>query len=341
MDSLQSDKLELHECHLNYAWVRWAGAESIQILSKSSGLPFFKKDSLYKLDDVIHTLDVERVLDHYLQFEEGISKIQFTVYRKNEENLKIICSSKRRDDSILSLWVLLPDESKSLGLLAIAAHDMRSPVSSIIGMINLIQMMMGEGDISNEELSNMMDMIKTSSSKALQLTDEILELAEMESEGYVLSTKSIVMREFLERYVNSIDSIALQKNIQVVLKIFTDAICNIDEAKISRVLDNLLSNAAKFSYPDSKIEIIVEEVDEKHVLLMVRDHGVGMPQEMIDEIFVRFGKAQRPGLEGEDSHGLGMSIIKQIMDLHGGEIDVVSEEGKGTTMNLHFATNNA
>ncbi|MCP4461139.1 MAG: HAMP domain-containing histidine kinase [Cytophagales bacterium] len=215
---------------------------------------------------------------------------------------------------------------------------MRSPVSSIIGMVNLIQMMIGDGDISNEELSNMVDMIKASSSKALQVTEEILELAEMESEGYVLSTKPIVMREFLESYVGSINPIALQKNIQVVLKISTDAICNIDEAKISRVLDNLLSNAAKFSYLESKIEIIVEDEDEKRLLLKVRDHRVGMPREMIDEIFVRFGKAQRPELEGEDSHGLGMSIVKQIMDLHGGEIEALSEEGKGTTINLHLAT---
>ena len=108
------------------------------------------------------------------------------------------------------------------------------------------------------------------------------------------------------------------------------------EKKLIRVLDNLLSNAAKFSYPDSQIEIFVDEIPGNKLLVRIKDHGVGMSQDMIDEIFVKFGKAQRQGLEGEDSHGLGMSIVKQIMKLHGGDITIESEERVGTTINLFF-----
>jgi len=333
--ALLLEKLHLFESHLQYAWVKWSAGDTVEILSKSSGLPFFEAGATYELSAIIHRMDKVRVQEHYRQQEEAVKKIQFTVYQAKEDNLKMLCSSCRTEDYVLSLWILLPDESKSLGLLAIAAHDMRSPVSSIIGLVNLIQMMMMDGAIPPEELSNLMDMIKTSSNKALQLTDEILELADMESDGYVLSTKPVIMREYLENYIKSNGALKLKKRIEIVLDSSTDAVCEINEAKITRVLDNLISNAAKFSYPDSQIEIIVEEVG-KQVIVKVRDHGVGMPQEMIDEIFVKFGKAQRPGLEGEDSHGLGMSIVKQIMTLHGGNITVESEERIGTTMHLTF-----
>ena len=301
------------------------------------GLPYFEVGKEYVLNDIIHKLDQSRVQTHFESIEKGISKIQFTVYQKGEDNLKFVCSSKRDEDgSVLSLWILLPDETKSLGLLAMAAHDMRSPISSIVGLINLMQMMMMDGQIPAEELSNMMDMIKTSSSKALQLTDEILELADMESEGYVLTTKPMVVKDYVQDYIKKHASFKLKKRIEVVLHAKTNSMSEINEARLTRVLDNLVSNAAKFSYPDSTIDIIVEDVSEEELVVRVQDHGVGMPKEMIDEIFVKFGKAQRPGLEGEDSHGLGMSIVKQIMTLHGGYITVDSEERKGTTMNLFF-----
>lgn len=335
INSFLEEKLDLFESHLNHAWVKCKD-NCVTVLSKSMGLPFFEVGHTYELNDIIHKLDQTRVLDHYGSVTKVVHKIQFTVYQKGEDNLKIVCSSKQHDEgSVLSLWILLPDETKSLGLLAMAAHDMRSPISSIVGLINLMQMMMMDGQIPAEELSNMMDMIKTSSSKALQLTDEILELADMESEGYVLTTKPVILREYVADYIKKHASFKLKKRIDVILHAKTDGMSEINEARLTRVLDNLISNAAKFSYPDSTIDIIVEDVEDE-IVVRVQDHGVGMPKEMIDEIFVKFGKAQRPGLEGEDSHGLGMSIVKQIMTLHGGYITVESEERKGTTMNLFF-----
>lgn len=334
--SLLADKLLLFESHLQYAWVKYVPDGQVQILEKSGSLPLFAVSQTYALGEIIHKMDIKPVTEHYLQEGPGITKIQFTVLNPAEdENLKIICSTKRSGNDTLSLWVMLPDESRSLGLLAIAAHDMRSPISSIMGLMNLIQMMMMDGDIPADELKNLLEMIKTSGNKALQLTDEILELAEMESEGYVLSTKPVVMKDFLAEYIRQNGAIAMKKRLKVVLEAHTDAMCDINESKVTRVLDNLLSNAAKFSYPDSQIEIVVEEHGD-YVWVLVRDHGVGMPEELIDEIFVKFGKAQRQGLEGEDSHGLGMSIVKEIMTLHGGNITVESKERVGTTMKLQF-----
>jgi nitrogen-specific signal transduction histidine kinase len=326
----------LFESHLNYAWVDRREDGEIQILSKSISLPFFETGNTYALKTIIHKLDINRLEAHYAGIENGINKTQFTVYIKGEDNLKFVCSSKRQPNGrILSLWILFPDENKSLGLLAMAAHDMRSPISSIVGLINLMQMMMGDGQVPAEELSNMMDMIKTSSSKALLLTDEILELADMESDRYVLTTKPMMMSEYVENYIKTHAAFKLKKRIEIVLTASTVGVCDINEARLTRVFDNLISNASKFSYPDSTIDIIIDD-DPYGLVVKIQDHGVGMPKEMIDEIFVKFGKAQRPGLEGEDSHGLGMSIVKQIMTLHGGYITVESEERKGTTMNLFF-----
>ena len=96
-----------------------------------------------------------------------------------------------------------------------------------------------------------------------------------------------------------------------------------------------MTNAVKFSPAESTIVIDLAENDH-FVRVKIKDSGVGMPEQMINQLFVKFGKSQRRGLEGEVSHGLGMSIVKQIMDRHEGQVHIESEEGKGTEVTLNF-----
>lgn len=109
----------------------------------------------------------------------------------------------------------------------------------------------------------------------------------------------------------------------------------VNNDKFSRVISNLISNAVKFSHSNSTILITTQYTTES-VLIKVADNGIGIPKQMQEVIFDKFTKAGRKGTAGEKSFGLGMSIVKQIVELHGGKIWLESEENKGTTIYIEL-----
>ena len=104
----------------------------------------------------------------------------------------------------------------------------------------------------------------------------------------------------------------------------------IDDNKLRQAITNLISNAIKFTPDGGKISISIEEQQEV-VMITVAGNGIGIPAKYHDTLFEKFTKARRKGLKGEHSNGLGMSIIKTIVEWHGGKIWFESQESKGTT----------
>jgi len=98
-------------------------------------------------------------------------------------------------------------------------------------------------------------------------------------------------------------------------------------------MDNLISNAIKFSGAEHHIEIALR-VDAHNILIDVKDFGMGIPEHLVPFIFDRFSRASRRGVRGEESVGLGLSIVRQIVTKHGGDIKVNTAEKKGTTFTI-------
>ena len=188
--------------------------------------------------------------------------------------------------------------------------------------------MVKDGEINDSELGKMLEMIKKSCYQSIDLTGDILELARIESSENQIKTRKVILKDFLSEYINTHRLLTLRKKISVEFKSSTDAKVGINRSNVTRVLDNLMTNAVKFSPAESIIKIDLSENDH-FVQVKIKDSGVGMTDQMIQQLFVKFGKSQRRGLDGEASHGLGMSIVKQIMDRHEGGVYVESEEGKG------------
>ncbi|HPA63560.1 MAG TPA: ATP-binding protein [Spirochaetota bacterium] len=107
--------------------------------------------------------------------------------------------------------------------------------------------------------------------------------------------------------------------------------CNVNRVKFSRVMDNLISNALKFTHYGGSIRIEIKQIQNEEILISIADTGIGIPASLQDDLFKPYTVSGREGTSNEKSTGLGLSITKEIVELHCGKIWFESKEGKGTT----------
>ncbi len=330
---VNEDKLRLLESMHSSVWVRWRDGK-IELTTNS---PDFKNlsDSLLSIEKLVRESDIKAVTDHLESASSEISTISFDSCSIGGKSYHVECATRLTENVTYSLWKFNEESNGQLRILENAVHDLRAPLNAITGMVIIGQQLIGDEEMDRIEMGRLLDMINSSSQRALTLTTDILQLSELESTGYVLKTNRVVMKDFLSQYVNTHRLLTYRKQISIVLSLETDVEVAINEMMLTRVLDNLVTNAVKFSKAGSSLHLGVHE-SSKTVKVKIRDEGIGIPPEMINSLFVKFGKSRRKGLEGELSHGLGMSIVKQIMDLHQAEVLVESEEGNGTEITLVF-----
>ncbi|WP_428331001.1 sensor histidine kinase [Mucilaginibacter sp.] len=212
-------------------------------------------------------------------------------------------------------------------LLGTVAHDLRNPIAAVETLAMMMEM-----DEIDEDTQDTLNLMKASCVKARTIIDDLLESARNENtSGF--ETHKTELNKFLQ---HNIDVWKIQKAAKNNIELFSyvnPANVNINEEKFTRVIDNLIGNALKFSKESSKIEIFLTR-DSGKIIIDLRDHGMGISKDMLPFIFNPFSKAGRPGLRGEQSTGLGLSIVKQIIEKHKGTIDVESEESLGSTFRI-------
>jgi signal transduction histidine kinase len=145
-------------------------------------------------------------------------------------------------------------------------------------------------------------------------------------------TERTELNRFLEETVEKWQTQKGSKQIEMISRV-VPAFAAINHEKFQRVIDNLVGNALKFSKEGSRVDVTLNK-KAPNIIIEVTDHGIGIPKDKLPIIFEAFTRAGRPGLNGEQSTGLGLSIVKQIVEKHKGTINVESEEGKGSTFKI-------
>lgn len=207
-------------------------------------------------------------------------------------------------------------------VLGMVAHDLRNPIAAV----ESIAMIMELDEIDDDTQDNI-NMIKASCAKARTIIDDLLEAARNEN-TLTLDTERTELNQLLKGILGGWET---QKNKANIL--FTSnanpAYAHINTEKFHRIIDNLISNAVKFSRDNDRIDIRLSK-NTSMVIIEVQDYGLGIPQVLLPDIFTQFSKAGRTGVRGEQSTGLGLSIVRQIIEKHGGTVEVESYEGQGS-----------
>ncbi len=221
----------------------------------------------------------------------------------------------------------LDDEKNQF--LGMAAHDLRNPLGVIMGFSEFL--LTDAAPVLNEEQREFLSIIHSSSEFMLELVNNLLDIATIESGKLRLNPWPTDLAALVEHNVALNQAIASKKEIRLSCEIEAGLpVLEIDAPKIEQVLNNLISNAIKFSYPHSMVEVRLARADDG-VLLSVADQGQGIPAAELDTLFKPFARTSVKSTGGEGSIGLGLAIVRRIVNGHRGRIWVESEVDSGST----------
>lgn len=205
-------------------------------------------------------------------------------------------------------------------ILSFVAHDLRNPLNNIEALSSLI--------LLEDEDQEKASMINTAAKQAKTIINDLLESVKVDKP---LETVKMELNLYLSKIIEK-----WKTNEQVILTfegIRSPVLANINPSKLERVMDNMISNAIKFSPIDKPILITLADFTT-HICITVKDHGIGIPSNLLPFLFDQFSAAGRKGLSGQSSVGLGLHISKKIVEQHQGKLTVQSEENKGTTFTI-------
>ncbi|MFY7963928.1 MAG: ATP-binding protein [Chitinophagaceae bacterium] len=244
--------------------------------------------------------------------------------RKNEQlsflNAELTQEKLKTEKILNKLEISNKDKDR---ILRVVAHDLRNPLSGIAAASKTI--LETDEETYNKKL---MMMIEKTSHHSLHLINELLQThshSEIE-----LNKQSICINNLLQHCFSIIVHKAQEKQQNLTLNLPAEAFdLNLDEAKMERVILNVINNAIKFTPVKGAIEMALQ-IANNSCLISIKDNGIGIPKNEIKDIFEMFNQARKTGTAGEKSFGLGLSICKQIVEAHQGKIWVESEVGKGS-----------
>jgi two-component system, OmpR family, sensor kinase len=212
--------------------------------------------------------------------------------------------------------------------LGMAAHDLRNPLQSIL--IHSSFLLEEDPAALGADYRKFMEIIHTSSEFMARLVDDLLDVAKIESGQLHLDYSQVDLGALVSNNVALNRVLGAKK--QIDIQLFSEKLppVVVDSAKIEQVLNNLIGNALKFSVPGSKIEVRLRSEGESF-RLSIKDEGPGMSEEEMSKLFKPFQRGQAKGTAGEESTGLGLMIVKRIVEGHGGKLWLESRLGAGTT----------
>lgn len=280
-------------------------------------------------DNIRHAVTIGRPINRLLKATSSIIKGDFSVQvkpihkkKKNEFDILI-------DDFNKMAQELNGIETLRNDFIANVSHELKTPLSVIQNYSTLLQ----DPDIDAEKKKEYTKAISDASKNLSELITNILKLNKLENQQIFAQTTTFDLGEQICDCLLEFESVWEKKNIDIVNEIDENVLIKSDDALLKLVWNNLFSNAFKFTDDNGTVSVSVKK-DNNYAVVTVSDTGCGMNEEVLSHIFEKF-------YQGDSSHsvrgnGLGLSLVKRIIDIVDGKIEVESEPGKGTKFTVHI-----
>ncbi|EJF90591.1 sensor histidine kinase [Bartonella tamiae] len=216
--------------------------------------------------------------------------------------------------------------------LANMSHELRTPLNAIIGFSE-IMVQSTFGPLGSERYHEYMNDIHNSGKHLLNLINDILDMSKIEAGRFMLDRKKTDLAPIISEALRTLAPQAREKSISIHSEIASNLHGEIDQRAILQVILNLLSNAIKFTPSGGKVDVISYQEDN-HLLCIIKDNGVGIPQSEIEKLGHPFEQVENQFTKTHEGSGLGLAISRSFVELHNGTFHIASVEGKGTTLTV-------
>ncbi|GAB6283198.1 MAG: hypothetical protein STSR0008_19550 [Ignavibacterium sp.] len=313
-------------------------------------LAYIHKDDIQKVlenqNEILHnpTKSIYEIIYRVITKSNSIKWIKENAFTEQDKNgdkfivgiCKNITQEKEKFEEMRKTAEELKkaDESKNM-FINVLAHDLRTPFTSIIGFTEIL---LNEPNLSFTEREEFLNYILESSQSQLEYINYLLDWSRLKTGNIKIERKRIRISEIIYNALTSLTGSAIRKNINIRTYIKNDAFVYGDERLLNQVIINLVNNAIKFSFENSVIEITTELFNNNEIEIIVKDYGIGLTKENTERIISFENILSLEGTKGEKGTGLGLMLVKEIVEKHNGRIWFFSEIGKGTEFHFTFPT---
>ncbi|MEQ9165696.1 MAG: tetratricopeptide repeat protein, partial [Fulvivirga sp.] len=258
----------------------------------------------------------------------------YLIKQRDNNKLKVqyaeIQRQKEQIENINAELVQLNEEKNDL--ISIVAHDLKSPLNQISGMLDIIKLTLKKQD---KEQQDYISRIDQSTARLKRMVTKILDVSAIEAKTLNVTMEEVDINVLLKDVVTSFYEMAEKKEIEIVENLSSVANVNVDKGYATEVLENLMSNAVKYSPLGKKIRVDMQE-NGQFVKIGFADQGQGISKNDMKRLFGKYHKLSARPTAGEDSTGLGLSIVKKYVEALNGKVWCESVEGEGATFFVEF-----
>ena len=292
-------------------------------------------DEKEKLQKNIETLEVVNFnMEYYKIIYENVHEKIFQVSIINNREDKIKLENAEKELELRDVMEKARDE-----VLSNISHEFKTPVNVIYSTVQIQDLNLQKGNYGS--ILEFNKIIKKNCNRLIRLINNFIDSTKLENNKLEFNLKCVNIVAIVEDITISVVNFAKSKNINIIFDTEEEELyCDIDVEQLERIILNILSNAIKYNKVNGNIDVVVKDKNEE-VHIEVSDTGVGIPKDKIDIIFDRFERFDNKNAAIKEGSGIGLSIVKKLVDALGGKIEIKSEVDKGTTVRLIFKKSNS
>lgn len=221
------------------------------------------------------------------------------------------------------------------------SHELRTPINIIFTSLQLMDVYIKKENLKNKDnLEKSILRMRQNSYRLLRLVNNLIDITKIDAGYFKINPKNLDIIHLIKSIVISVEEYVKSKQLSITFSTDVEKlIMNIDPDSIERILLNLISNAIKFTPKNGEIQVIINKTevnDFNMVRLTIRDTGIGIPQDKLDNVFDRFVQVDKSFIRKTEGSGIGLSLVKSLVEMHGGSISVQSKLNEGSEFSIEL-----
>ena len=299
---------------------------------------YYKMKNIFNaVDNIKHSNTLNKndnKTDNALQERERIENDSVDLNKYNENLLCRInmISEKAERNMRINMRKIENEKENVKSLVTDISHQLKTPLANV----ELYNTLLAEEGISDEERLEFLETEGIAIEKLKMLIDSLINISRLEADMISIDKKEENLKECIESAISSVKADAAKKNITIKNEIKEEYILAIDRKWTTEAIFNLLDNAVKYTAPNGKINLSLDN-GINYFALNIEDNGIGIDTDEYNDIFKRFYRSRNDIVQNEKGSGVGLYLVRKIMNLQDGNVMVSSEKGKGSMFTLYFS----